>query len=35
CYERTKIEASKPDIGKLICGMCIVACPYTRKYIGG
>ena len=33
CYEKTKIEASRPEIGKLICGMCIAACPYTKDYI--
>ena len=33
CYEAIRDMTRKVDIDETICGMCIAACPWTRKYI--
>lgn len=35
CYEAIRDVTRNVDIHGTICGMCIAACPWTRKYITG
>ncbi len=35
CYDETAKNANSPEIGAMICGMCIAACPWTKAYIAG
>lgn len=33
CYEKTSENARRPEIGATICGICIAACPWTKRYL--
>ena len=33
CYSETSKNARRPEIGATICGICIAACPWTKRYL--
>jgi len=33
CCENARAQCRKIGIDHTICGMCIAACPYTRRYL--